>query len=405
MFNMNRSTWKMAGAMAATTGAIALGWTTLSDDGVLAQAQAPVRFASHVVAEQVPGGYQILAVDLNKDNRPDLLALGLSAQGELAWYENPTWQRHVLAGGFERLINLDAEDLDGDGIPEIAVAHGFTTNTETSVGGLSLLSHKGSPTEPWERRDIDAIPTSHRIRWVNADGRGQYVLVNAPLIGPGSTAPEYRKPVSIAYYEAPDWKRQIVTNDEEGVIHGILAVSVAPFGDGRAESLLSASFKGIFQHHLTNGTWQRTQLTPGNPKPWPESGTSDVAIGHHGSSVFMAAIEHWHGNEVAIYRQNGATWTRQTIDDQITDGHALATADFAGQGRSAVVAGERQGKRSVYVYWPPASLGGAWQKQVLDDAMGAASCVTADLNGDKRPDIACIAGRAPSVKWYENLGR
>lgn len=400
MLTMNRMTWKTA---ATVTGLGAMALTILQDPSVDAQA-APVGFTPHVVAEQVPGGYQIVAVDLNKDNRLDLLALGLSAQGELAWYENPTWQRHVIAGDFQRLINLDTQDLDGDGIPEIGVAHGFTTSAETSVGGVSLLRHKGSPTEPWERRDIDALPTSHRIRWVDADGRGRHLLVNAPLIGAGSTAPDYRRPVSIVYYEGPDWKRQTLTDAEEGVIHGILAAPMAPFGDGRAESLLSASFKGIFQHRLVNGAWQRTQLSPGSPKAWPEAGSSDVAIGYHGTSVFMAAIDPWHGNEVAIYRQNGTTWTRQMIDDQITDGHALATADFAGNGRWGVVAGERQGKRSVYLYWPPSALGGAWQKQVLDDAMGASSCVTADINGDKRPDIACIAGRAPSVKWYENMG-
>ena len=76
-----------------------------------------------------------------------------------------------------------------------------------------------------------------------------------------------------------------------------------------------------------------------------------------------------------------------------------------GDGRSAIVAGERGGKRSVYVYWPPAKLGEPWTKQVVDDAMNASSCVTADLTGDKRPDIACIAGGTTGVKWYENLGK
>jgi len=93
------------------------------------------------------------------------------------------------------------------------------------------------------------------------------------------------------------------------------------------------------------------------------------------------------------------------LDEQITDAHALAMADFAGSGRHAIVAGERAGQRSVYIYWPPTTLGDQWQKQVLDSAMNASSCITADINGDRRPDIACIAGRAPSLKWYENLGK
>jgi hypothetical protein len=30
---------------------------------------------------------------------------------------------------------------------------------------------------------------------------------------------------------------------------------------------------------------------------------------------FLAAIEPWHGNQVAIYRQNDGAWQRRVIDD------------------------------------------------------------------------------------------
>jgi hypothetical protein len=79
--------------------------------------------------------------------------------------------------------------------------------------------------------------------------------------------------------------------------------------------------------------------------------------------------------------------------------------DFAGNGNDAIVAGERNGKKSVYIYWPPAKLGDPWTRQVLDPAMAAASCTVAELTGDRRPDIACIQGPGNSVKWYENLGK
>jgi hypothetical protein len=40
---------------------------------------------------------------------------------------------------------------------------------------------------------------------------------------------------------------------------------------------------------------------------------------------------------------------------------------------------------------------------VLDEGgMGAAGCAVVDLNGDRRPDIACIG--SPELKWYENMG-
>ncbi len=390
-------------AVVMVGGALAAGvWS----NELAVQAQSsPVRFATHVIGGDVAGGYQVTAADINKDGKLDLIGLGLSRAGDLAWFENPTWTRHVMATGIVNMINLAPHDVDGDGIPEIGIAHGFATSIANSPGGVSILTHGPNVTEPWTRKDIDALPTAHRIRWVNADGQKKWVLVNAPLIGPTAKTTEDHAKNAVVYYEAPDWKRQSMTEDEEGVVHGILPTSQAPFGARGAESLLSASFLGIFQHRWESGKWVRTRVTAGSAAAWPKSGSSDIAVGRHGSANVMSAIEPWHGNEVVLYRQDGSSWVRQLLDDQITDGHALAMADFAGDGRSAIVAGERGGKRSVYVYWPPAKLGEPWTKEVLDGAMNASSCVTADLNGDKRPDVACIAGGATGVKWYENLGK
>jgi FG-GAP repeat. len=44
------------------------------------------------------GGYQVVIADLNKDGKPDIIALA-SGLPELLWYENPFWQKHVLATG------------------------------------------------------------------------------------------------------------------------------------------------------------------------------------------------------------------------------------------------------------------------------------------------------------------
>lgn len=373
-------------------------------DSVVASAAAPVPFQEHVVAQQIAGGYQVIASDLNNDGKLDLIGFGVSAKGDLAWYENPSWTPHVIASDLSQMINAAARDIDGDGIPEIGIASGFTTSVATSKGGVHLLTHGASPNDLWTRKDIDVLPTAHRVRWMDADGGKKIILVNSPLIGLDATTPEAHAKNQIVYYEAPDWKRQVMS-EEDGLMHGILATSAAPFSNGKRDVLLGAGFSGVALHQYKNGTWMRTPIATGNPTAWPKGGSSDVAVGRHGKVAIFSAIEPWHGNQVVVYYQQGNQWTRQVLDEQITDGHALAMADFDRSGRYTIVAGERSGQRSVYVYWPPAKLGAPWQKQVLDSAMNASSCVTADINGDTRPDIACIAGRAPSLKWYENLGR
>lgn len=366
------------------------------------EAPPPVRFRAHVVAQQIASGYQVVAVDMNKDGRLDLIGLGTARQVDLNWYESPSWTPHLITADLPSKINAAAHDVDGDGIPELAVQHGFSTAIKTSAGGISLLSH-ASPNEPWTRRDIDALPTSHRIRWMTLD-RKRTVLVNAPLLGQDAASTDAHANNQLVFYEGPDWKRRVL-GQVDGLVHGILATSQAPFGTGAGQALLSAGFTGIVQHQLRAGKWVSASLTGGSPAEWPKSGSSDVAVGTHRGAPIIATLEPWHGNQVVVYRRERGAWTRQVLDEALTDAHALATGDFDGSGRSAIVAGERQGQRSVYIYWPPATLGEPWRKEVLDNTLNASACIVVDLNADGRLDIACIGNQQPSLKWYENLGR
>jgi len=359
-----------------------------------------VAFEAHTIGTELRGGYQVVVADLNKDGKPDVIAV---AQGlpELVWYENPGWQRHVIAGDMKQMINAAVYDIDGDGIPEIALAQGFTTSPKTSTGIISILTHGSDPAAPWTIKEIDRVPTAHRLRWVDADGSGKKMLVMAPLIGPDATPPDYKSPVSIFFYRPPDWKRQVLTDGFTGLLHGI---EPQPWEGTRGQVILSAGFNGIYLHRFADTRWAPTELTAGDPDPWPKSGTSDVAIGRLGSQKFMATIEPWHGNQIAIYRSTGATWRRQMIDDTITDGHAIVTLDADGDGRDEVVVGQRGGERSLIMYSPSTS-GDLWTRRVLDQGgMAGAGCAVADLNGDKRTDIVCIGTATANLKWYENLG-
>ena len=95
-------------------------------------------------------------------------------------------------------------------------------------------------------------------------------------------------------------------------------------------------------------------------------------------------------------------WQRQVIDDSLRDGHTILTADLNGDGSDEVIAGYRG--KGVNVYYAQDPQGERWSKQVLDDTISAAACAIVDLNGDGRPDIACIGSSTANLKWYENLG-
>jgi hypothetical protein len=359
-------------------------------------AAAPAVLVEHTIANDLKGGYQVVAADLNHDGRPDLIALA-SGLTELVWYENPGWQRHVLATGQSRMINCV---VVGN---EIVVASAFANQAKDSIGIVSVLHPGDDPREPWTVTEIDRLTTSHRLRTADIDGTGHPVVINAPLTGAAAAAPDYRDQTPLVYYVPGEWKRRVISTENSGVVHGIFVTDWD--GDGR-QDILTASFTGIHLFRYTKDSrWTRTEIAKGDPAPWPKSGSSDIAVGHIAGvnkekTRFLAAIEPWHGNQVVVYTQRGAQWEREVIDTTLVDGHTVQAADLNGDGVDEIVAGFRGQPRSVYLY----SYDGAaktWTRSDLDKGgMGAAACTVIDLNKDGRPDIACID--STRLKWYEN---
>ena len=310
------------------------GHTTLPQSAAQSSSESSASgFTAHTIASGLSGGYQVVVADLNRDDKPDVIAVA-SGLTELRWYENPGWESHVLVGALSQPINAAAYDVDGDDIPEIALAHGFSNVYANSLGNVSILTHQGDPTRPWSIKEIDRVPTSHRLRFADVEGTGRKLLVNFPLIGPRARVPEYRDHVSLLMYRPGEWKREVISDREEGVVHGVLSTA---WNDGRRDSLLSASFLGVHLLQFDKGLWKRTLVTRGDPGDWPKSGSSDVIVGHLGRERFVATIEPWHGNKIVIYRQQMGAWTRRVIDESIADGHTIVVGDFDGDARDEVV--------------------------------------------------------------------
>src|SRR3954470_14751951 len=98
-----------------------------------APAPATTAFATHLIESKMPGGYSGIVIDVNKDGKPDVIGM-TSRLTDLAWYENPTWERHVMVKDMKGLVNMAAADVDGDGIPELAIQSEFSMNASQSPG-------------------------------------------------------------------------------------------------------------------------------------------------------------------------------------------------------------------------------------------------------------------------------
>jgi hypothetical protein len=346
-------------------------------------------------------GYQLAAADLNGDGKIDLIAVDERGT-ELAWFENPGWERHVIAAEVPRPINIDCADIDGDGVPEIALLFRFESRPETSVGMVYLLHHDGDVRRPWKTREIDRVPTAHRVRWADLAGSGKPVMVMAPMIGLTSVPPAYSAGVPIYVYRPGEWKRELISEELTGILHSIYPIDWD--GDGRQE-LLTASFLGLrLLQPSAGGLWRSREIAKGKAEPCPRCGSSEVVLGWLGKRRFLAAIEPWHGTEVVTYTEREGAWERNVIDDSFLNGHALAVADLDGDGLDEVAAGYRGREYRLYIYRAEDAGGRRWHRELLDDGIAAADCKIRDLNGDGRPDIACIGASTANIKWYENLG-
>jgi hypothetical protein len=368
--------------------------------GALWGAELPGFRAKNIVTG-LKMGYQVVLADLNRDAKLDVIVVD-ERSTELAWYENPGWQRHVLAAELPRVINLECQDLNGDGIPEIALAHHFETNPDRSQGTVLLLEHHGNPREAWKKRELDRVPTAHRLRWMPVEkGKLPWLLV-APLVGPKSYAPEYADHAPIYAYRPGEWKRMTVSSRLRGVLH-----SIAPVEWKRGDwQLLTASFDGLQRlEPAKRGEWKHVPIGKGSQEPCPLCGSSEVKMGSLGKQRFLATIEPWHGNQVAVYVERGKQWERVVIEEGMINGHALAVADLNGDGRDEIVGGFRGKGFRLSVYQAEDGDGSQWKRTVLDEGgVAGADCKIADMTGDARPDIVCSGASTGNVMLLENLG-
>lgn len=361
------------------------------------------QFQERVVTAELKYGYQLVAADLNKDGREDLIAVDEAAT-ELVWFENrhPTWERHVLATDVPRPLNADCWDIDADGTPEVVLAFRFESDPQKSVGNVVLLKSGDDVRQPWTAREIDRVPTAHRVRWIDPQGNGQKVLLVAPMVG-AKYPPACDDPVPIYLYRPGEWKREVLSTDPRGILHAINPVN---WDRGPRQQLLTACYLGLHRIEFRDNRWITMPIAKGDPRPCPSSGSSEVRLGYLGDRRFLAAIEPWHGNQLVVYLPDGQSWKRLVIDDKMDNGHALAVGDLNGDHNDEIVCGFRGKGFRLSIYRATDPHGGQWQSTVLDDGgIAAADCRIGDFTGDGLPDIVCIGASTRNVKLYENTSR
>jgi hypothetical protein len=375
-------------------------------------------FKEQIVDPAVGVGYAVTVADLNQDRKPDIVVVTENPD-QVVWYENPSWKKRIIVEGVPKLpVSIQPLDVDGNGKLELILGADWQPSNTKTGGTVWLLQRPADLDQPWTPIKIDEEPTMHRMRVIDADGKGRKEILCSPLHGRETKAPEWwhgngaslyilRRPAN-PFKES--WTREAVSN-ELHITHNVWPLDWDR--DGK-EEILAAAYEGIFLFKKApNGSWSKQQLGEGDPE---KRGAGEIKVGRlPGGKRYIATIEPWHGHQAVVYTapdKPGQLWKRQVLIENHKGGHAIWTADLTGTGVDSLVVGFRgvpEGKVEdaiVYILHPLDRAGEKWEKQVLDaKGLGSEDVICADLNGDGKSDIIGVGRGTKNVKIYWNGGK
>ena len=92
---------------------------SLLGGAALGQAADLPTFRHVTIDDKVRIGYGIAIADMNADKKPDIV---LCDARDIAWYQNPSWKKHIIVENLTQRDNvcIAVRDIDGDGRAEIA---------------------------------------------------------------------------------------------------------------------------------------------------------------------------------------------------------------------------------------------------------------------------------------------
>ena len=362
-------------------------------------------FKAQTIDDNVSIGYGLALGDVDGDGKPDIL---LADEKQFVWYRNGDWKKFVMAESLTEHDNvcIAARDINGDGKVEVAVGAQWnpseTSNAEQS-GAVYYLIRPDDPTQLWKAIKLYHEPTIHRMQWYKSSGGKAYLIV-APLHGIGNKNGEGAG-VNILIFEYPkdvnsEWQVHKLASN----MHLTHNFEIMESGDKSKSGFYLAGKEGV-------KFIKESSFTASNPEidqlPSMDSAAGEIRIGKGFSKEsFVATIEPMHGGNLVVY-PGDAGHQSKILDDNLREGHALATGDFLGSGNDQVVAGWRVPNRDslvgIKLFVEKNGNGTGWDSHWIDkNGMACEDMKIMDLDLDGKPDIIASGRATHNLKIYWN---
>ena len=204
---------------------------------------------------------------MNGDGDTDIVALN---EPQVAWWSNPDWEKRVVLDGETEADNvaIAAHDITGDGQVDFAIGAAWRPSDTQGGGTLQWIARRDDLSAEWTLHPLGSEPTTHRMRWADADGDGRSELIVAPLHGRGTSGPKHwegngARLLVLAPAARPRqrWSEEVI-DDTFHIVHDFWALE---FGGDGADELLVASYEGVhLLDRVGDGQWVRTRLGQGH---------------------------------------------------------------------------------------------------------------------------------------------
>ncbi len=390
------------------------------------------RFEKLTLANEQDDGYWVQAVDVNGNGKLDLVTSGL-AVGKVVWYENPTWERRVIAD-FPLPVALDVGDIAGNGRNDIIISHNYGNCMfwcRPEDGKISWLENPGNfdDGKPWKVHFISDLMAAHRLQLGHFTQRDRLELLALPVVGCRPYGKGVHEPVAVTLYDRPEdvfsassWEGRIIDQESFRIIHGVVRQKFGGRSGPGLDSVLLASEEGIswFYYDVEAAQWQSVPFGQGDQSGQAGQfrGCGNVAYGRVGNDpyAYIATIDPFHGNIVAVYtRKPGETltdhpWKRTVLDtfgpfDEKTQGpgHHIVAGDFDGDGNDEFLVALKGPlpHQGVYYYKAVDVEQGLFERWRVSSS-SAARIAVGDFDGDGRLDFATTGYYTPGYYLCDN---
>jgi hypothetical protein len=366
------------------------------------RAELPEFKWEEVTIDTIEIGYGLQLADVDGDGRTDIV---LADKRTVQWYQNPSWDKHIIARDLTERDNvcITARDIDGDGKCEIAVGGQWNFRETLQDGAVHYLIPPKDRKQLWSPVKLYNEPSTHRMHWLRG-ADDTFNLVVKPLRGRGNVDDKGYGLALLEYTRPEDprsnWESRMVSN----FLHQSHNFHPVNWDGDPQEELIIAAREGVWHLDRQGGHWRAKRLT--------EAFSGEIRDGRlPNDQRFIVTIEPMHGTSSAVYvepEQPQDLWEQiALLDDELKDGHALAVADYLGVGSDQVVVGWRgmhpRGVPGIKLFTPTSRDGRQWRATSISGAELAVEDIkSGDLNDDGKPDIVAAGRQTRNLKLFLN---